>query len=261
MTNFSYFINHSKKRLIPAYTLTVMLTGLALPSYAASQDDKDLKLQTKTYSYALALEYMKGLKEDGVPLDAQAFFDGLKDIQADKPLRLNHEQQQNAVNVFVAKRMMQQQANNEARKEAGRDFQLAYGFESGVQQLPSGVQYKVLSPGNGENSPKAGDGVSLQYRISNLQDKEIVHSLNGKKLMLNSMIPGWQEVVTKMKPGSKYQIILPPDSAYGAKGTPDGSVKPYETLKCELELLAIIPEDDARAAMDKPEVSSTQTVK
>lgn len=217
-----------------------------------------LKSDEQKSSYALGVDYMKGLSQDDLNLDSRAFVQGLLDVQSGRGSRLSPAESRKALDLFIVKRIKQRKEKAEQDQVAGRSFLLDNLFREGVKELPSGLQYKVLQQGGGR-SPVAGDGISVRYRLSDTQGKEILSSATDgtpRKIMLEGLIPGWNEALPLMKEGDKWQLFMPPSLGYGASGSPDGRIKPNQTLVYELELVAIVPAEEARAEMDKPIVTN-----
>ena len=111
----------------------------------------------------------------------------------------------------------------------------------GVKVTPSGLQYKVLTEGHGE-IPKASDNVEVIYEGKLLDgtvfDSTIKHGEKTDKFNAGRLIKGWTEALTMMPVGSKWEIYVPSDLAYGSRGA--GQIPPYSTLVFDLELVSIV---------------------
>ena len=126
-------------------------------------------------------------------------------------------------------------------EQKGEMFMKENASKEGVKTTPSGLQYKVLKEGEGKN-PKATDTVQVHYRGTLIDGTEFDSShKRGEpaEFPLNGVIKGWTEGVQLMKEGAKYQFVIPPQLAYGARGTPGGPIGPNETLIFEIELLKV----------------------
>ncbi len=125
---------------------------------------------------------------------------------------------------------------------AGEAFLAKNQKQPGVHTLPSGLQYKILTEGEG-TPPEPTDFVVVNYRGTFIDGTEFDSSRNQHKpatLALNATIPGWIEALQLMKPGAKWILYLPPKLAYGAQGV-GHLIPPNATLIFEIELIAVKP--------------------
>lgn len=118
--------------------------------------------------------------------------------------------------------------------DAGQTFLEENKKKSGVVTLPSGLQYKIIEEGQG-NSPKATDMVSVKYTGKFINGTVFDKSDTWVTFPVNQVIPGWQEALQLMKPGSKWIIFVPPQLAYGSRGA-GNRIGPNETLIFEIGL-------------------------
>jgi len=139
------------------------------------------------------------------------------------------------------------------RNEAEAKRFLAHNAkEPGVKSLPSGLQYKVISPGSGA-SPAPTDEVTVNYRGTFIDGKEFDSSYKRGQpatFTLNRIIRGWQQALVLMKPGAKWDIYIPPELAYGENSPPP--IPPGSLLKFEVELLSAKAPAPPRAASPLP---------
>jgi FKBP-type peptidyl-prolyl cis-trans isomerase len=122
---------------------------------------------------------------------------------------------------------------------AGEAFLLENRMKEGVQVTESGLQYEVISAGEGPK-PAATDRVRVHYRGTTLNGEEFDSSYSRGEpatFVLNQVIPGWTEGVQLMPVGSKYKFYIPSDLAYGPGGS--RGIEPNSTLIFEVELLGI----------------------
>jgi FKBP-type peptidyl-prolyl cis-trans isomerase len=132
-------------------------------------------------------------------------------------------------------------ARGQSAAEKGEKFLKENATKEGVKTTPSGLQYKITKEGAGK-SPKATDTVVVHYRGTLLDGKEFDSSYKRNEpaeFPLNRVIKGWTEGLQLLKEGGKATLYIPPALGYGARGTPDGSIGPNETLTFEVELLKI----------------------
>lgn len=146
---------------------------------------------------------------------------------------------------------------NEAAKKAGADFLAENAKKEGVKTLPSGLQYKVLTQGKG-NLPTVDDKVQVVYEGRTIDghvfDATDKHNLPADKAYdefgVKGLIKGWQEALTLMPVGSKWEIYIPYDLAYGERGA-GKDIKPYSALVFTMELKGIVKQE-AKADSVKP---------
>ena len=128
-----------------------------------------------------------------------------------------------------------------ALREEGETFLKMNAEAEGVVVLPSGLQYKVITEGEGKK-PKATDKVKCHYAGTLLNGVQFDSSYDrGEPAVfgLNQVIPGWTEGVQLMSEGSKYEFYIPYNLAYGEHGAP-GAIPPYATLKFVVELIEVL---------------------
>jgi FKBP-type peptidyl-prolyl cis-trans isomerase len=131
-------------------------------------------------------------------------------------------------------------AEAEANRKRGEDFLEQNASAEGVQVTESGLQYNVISEGDGAK-PVAEDRVKVHYRGTLIDGTEFDSSYSRGEpasFALNQVIAGWTEGVQLMNVGSKYRFVIPYDLAYGERGA-GGTIGPFETLIFEVELLDI----------------------
>ncbi|HEY1838178.1 MAG: FKBP-type peptidyl-prolyl cis-trans isomerase [Rhizomicrobium sp.] len=123
---------------------------------------------------------------------------------------------------------------------ANRAFLAANAHKAGTVVRGDGLQYTVIQAGAG-NTPAPTDQVDVVYSGALINGKVFDHSDPGSpaSFRVYELIPGWTEALTLMRPGAVWQVVIPADLAYGAKGTPDGAVPPGQTLVFALKLVAI----------------------
>lgn len=202
-------------------------------------------LQTKKdrASYALGMNFGSGLKAQSSELDSAMVLRGLKDVLAGKTL-LTQDQERAALAELQADMQKQTEAKmqqlGEANKKEGDAFLAANKTKAGVVTLASGLQYKILQEGTGPK-PSASDTVVCNYRGTLVNGKEFDSSYRHGQpasFPVGGVIRGWTEALQLMPVGSKWELFLPSDLAYGQRGAgPD--IGPNATLIFEVELLSI----------------------
>lgn len=135
---------------------------------------------------------------------------------------------------------LKSQAEQKIKKE-GEDFLAENAKKEGVTVLPSGLQYKVLKQGTGEIA-KADDKVRVIYEgrliDGTVFDASAKHDDKGIVFQPKQVIKGWTEALTMMPVGSKWQLYIPQELAYGQRGA-GKDIKPYSTLIFDVEVVGI----------------------
>jgi FKBP-type peptidyl-prolyl cis-trans isomerase len=229
----------------------VVLELILLTAQVSAEETMVLKTQKDRVSYAMGVDLAKNLKQPGVEVDVDLMIRGLKDglsgeklLMTDDELRKTMNAFQNELRVKQAElRKNQAKARNvaaEGNKKEGDAFLAENKTKEGVVTLPSGLQYRILKEGDGKK-PAEADTVEVNYRGTLINGTEFDSSYRaGKPLTFKvaEVIPGWREALKLMPVGSKWQLFIPPQFAYGVRGLGD-QIGPNATLIFELELLAI----------------------
>ncbi len=220
-------------RFIARAVSAVALATLPLAIQAA-----DLDTQEKKFSYTLGYQFGQQMKQDGIEVDAEAFAAGIDDVLKGNDLKLSLDEMRAALKAGREALLKEKQEKEQAALAAGKAYRDDYAKQEGVVTLPSGLQYKVLREGEG-NPPAATAQVTVNYRGTLIDGTEFDSSYKRGEpttFSLDKVIPGFKEAITRMKPGAKWQVVMPPELAYGAKGA-GGAIGPNETLVFEIELL------------------------
>ena len=211
---------------------------------AKSQNDVALKTQKDKASYAIGLNIGRSLQKDSVDVDPDILLQGLKDALAGgKPLLSDDEMKAalTALQADVNKRQQEKmQVAGEANKKEGEAFLAANKAKEGVVTLPSGLQYKILKEGTGPK-PVPSDSVVCDYRGTLLDGTEFDSSYKRGQpatFPVGQVIKGWTEALQLMPVGSKWQLFIPSEMAYGQHGA-GADIGPNATLIFEVELLSI----------------------
>ncbi|MFL6690149.1 MAG: FKBP-type peptidyl-prolyl cis-trans isomerase [Alphaproteobacteria bacterium] len=131
-----------------------------------------------------------------------------------------------------------------ALADANSAYLAANAKKPGVHVTASGLQYKPLSrKGNNAQKPGGSDCVTVNYKGTFIDGRVFDQSPPGKPISfpVNGVIPGWTEALQLMHVGETWQLTLPSDIAYGASGTPDGTIPPNTPLVFSVELLKVAP--------------------
>ena len=215
-----------------------------LPSFAAAaQGAPELKTDKDKFSYALGMKIAENFRKQGLELDPAMFgkafaesFNGGKTAMTDPEMKTLLMA---AAQEFRKKQAAQQAEQGEAAQKEGDAFLAANKAKEGVVTLPSGLQYKVLKAGAGEK-PMLDDTVVCNYKGTLINGAEFDASEKHggpATFPVKGMIAGWTEALQLMPVGSKWQLFVPSNLAYGAQGP--GDIGPNATLIFEVELVSI----------------------
>ncbi len=229
-----------------------LLTALSAGLVTAQEKEKkkkgsepviELKTKLDTISYALGGDIGKNLKMNGIDFTMDPFIAGIRDAVINNTNRFTPAQTDSIMNVFQQELMAKQESEKSMKSKENKDKGLAFLAENktkeGVIETASGLQYKVLVPGMGEN-PKATDEVTVHYTGTLIDGTVFDSSLKGGKPVtfpLNGVIPGWTEGLQFVKPGGKLMLWIKSDLAYGDREV--GPIPAGSLLIFEIELLSI----------------------
>lgn len=194
-------------------------------------------LSPEQASYEFGMTFGEQLRHAGLQenLVLDAVMRGVKDAIAGKKLSSSDQQQ---LAQYVRGVREAQGVRNSA---AAREFLAGNAHQSGVKTTASGLQYKVISAGDTQAaSPGPTDQVTVNYRGKLLDGSEFDSSYaHGQPATFpaNRVIKGWQEALALMKPGSKYELFVPPDLAYGTDARP--GIPPGSLLIFDVELVGV----------------------
>jgi FKBP-type peptidyl-prolyl cis-trans isomerase len=220
-----------------------LLGVVILAAQVTAEETPVLKTQKEKVSYGIGVDLIKNIKQQGVEIDMDALMKGIKDTFAGEKLLMTEKDLRTTMNAFQTDMRRKQRANRIAAadyKKEGEAFLAENKTKEGVVALPSGLQYKILKAGEGKK-PTDADTVECHYRGTLINGSAFDSSdLSGQPatLEVKGLIPGWREALKLMPVGSKWQLFIPPQLAYGERG--EGSlIGPNSTLIFEVELLTI----------------------
>ena len=228
------------------FILVVSASLLALPLFGQEKSPQ-LKDEKDKYSYSVGMSLGFNLEGQKAYINPDIVAAGLKDLIAGKP-QLTEEQAQNVIMQYQKDIAQKQKELGEKNKTAGEKFLEENKKKPGVKTTASGLQYKVEKEGTGAQ-PKPTDMVTVNYRGTLIDGTEFDAYNAGRPtaLPVNSSMKGWTreagkawgEALQLMKVGSKYQVFVPSNLAYGERSM--GEIGPNETLIYEVELLDTKP--------------------
>ena len=212
----------------------------------AGSVENTVKLDTDTNkaSYSIGVQLGTQIAKVKEMVNEDAIMKGFKDSLAGAELQLSAEDMQAAMQSFQQNMVAAQQAKQEelasTGKAEGDKFLADNKLKEGVKTTESGLQYKVITAGTGA-TPTATDTVVTHYTGTLVNGKvfDSSHKRNAPATFpVNGVIKGWTEALQLMKVGAKWQLVIPAELAYGARGA-GASVGPNQVLIFEIELLEI----------------------
>lgn len=223
-------------------TIALCTALAAAPAFGAEKTE--LKTQKQKLSYALGMNMGTSLKMNAIEVDIDTLLKGVKDTLTNGKMLMTDDEAKNTIMALQkdlqSKQQEQAKTSGEKNKKEGAAFLAANKGKAGVMTLQSGLQYKVLVDGKGK-SPKATDTVTVQYKGTLLDGTEFDSSYKRGQpasFQVGGVIKGWTEALQLMKEGSKWQLFIPSDLAYGERGA-GGQIGPHAVLIFEVELISI----------------------
>ena len=191
------------------------------------------------FSYGLGMGIGQNLQSMGIKnMSIEDFVKGISDVLAGAKTEMTHSEAQKVVNEHFKALAEEAYAQN---KTAGEAFLAEHAKKEGVNVLPSGLQYQVLTEGNGKK-PSATDRVQCHYE-GTLIDGTIFDSSikRGEPAVfgVNQVIRGWVEALQLMQEGAKWRLYIPYDMAYGEHGAGE-MIPPYSALIFDVELIKVL---------------------
>jgi FKBP-type peptidyl-prolyl cis-trans isomerase FklB len=224
--------------------IAVLAVGLffsAINLYAA--DAVTLKTEKEKLSYIIGVQVGNDLKNQSIDVDPAIVGKGLQDSILGNKLLIGDQEAKDFIAAYqkerTAKIAEEKKRVGEKNKQEGTVFLAENKKKAGVKTLPSGLQYKVIKEGTGK-TPKATDTVVTQYKGTLINGTEFDSSYRRNEpatFPVNGVIRGWTEALQLMKEGSKWQLVVPPELAYGEQGA--GPIGPNATLIFEVELVSV----------------------
>ena len=200
----------------------------------------ELKTDKQKLSYALGAYYSLGIKQQNIDLDLPTFLQAVEDSLKKVPLQMTESEIETVLNQYKEKLASERVTVASTNKTTGQKFLETNKTKAGVVTLPSGLQYKIIRNSNGAK-PSGDNKVKVHYK-GTLIDGTVLDSSydRGEPVSFNipEVIKGWQEVLPLMNVGSKWQVYIPPDLAYGDRGA-GNAIAPNSTLIFEIELIGI----------------------
>lgn len=218
------------------FVFGVVMTGSAMAQNVTTEKGK--------LSYSVGWDIGEDIKRRGEEFDVDSIIAAIRDSQAGAQPKVPKEEMVALLTALQQKVKEEQAAafkkmadENQAKST---EFLNANKTKAGVVVLPSGVQYRIVDEGEGAR-PSMDSTVKVHYRGSKMNGLEFDSSFargTPEEFTVNSVLKGWQEVLPLMKTGATWQVFIPPDMAFGARGNPP--VGPNEALTFDLKLVEIV---------------------
>ena len=213
----------------------------AVASQPADANKAEPQIDMAKVSYIIGTQLGQSFMRQGIDINIDSLVSGLKDILAGKESALSKEETQKIMMAFQ-QQLKEKQAAELAKQAAknlaeGQAFLEANKTKEGVHVLPDGLQYKIITEGTGP-IPTLNDKVRTNYRGTLINGTEFQKSSKPVEFAVKGVIKGWTEALQHMKVGSKWELFIPPNLAYGQRGRP--GIPPNATLIFEIELLDIV---------------------
>ncbi len=224
--------------------LIITLCMALAVSPVSGGEKAELKTQKDKVSYAIGVDMGNSLKRNSIDVDPEMLVKGMRDALSGGKTLMSEQEVRETLTAFQKEYQTKQQekmkALAEKNKKEGDAFLAENKKKGGVKTLPSGLQYKVIKEGKGA-SPKETDMVTVNYRGTLIDGTEFDSSYKRNEpatFPVNGVIKGWTEALQLMKEGSKWQLFIPANLAYGERGA-GGVIGPNATLIFEVELMKI----------------------
>jgi FKBP-type peptidyl-prolyl cis-trans isomerase FklB len=225
------------------FTTVIILGVFAFTMSALAQEKGPPKDKKEKTGYSIGVNIGQDMKRYSIEIDADMVAQGIKDAHAGK-MKLTDEEMRTTLadlnKEMQGKENERMKILGEKNKKEGEAFINQNAKASGVVKLPSGLQYKIIKEGTGK-IPKATDTVVVHYKGTLIDGTEFDSSFKRNQPLefkVNGVIPGWTEILQKMKAGSKYAVYIPSNLAYGERGN-GPIIGPNAVLVFEIELLAV----------------------
>ncbi len=225
----------------------VLICALALLANVAFPQKKNQpKTKKEKINYSIGVTLGRNLTMQGIDVDQTYLIQGLKDALSKSATLMTDNEMETTMIAFQEELMAKMQekqkkdGDGDKNKKVGEDFLAANKKKEGVVTLPSGLQYKIIKAGNGPK-PTADKTVRVHYKGTLIDGTEFDSSYKRgepAEFPVGQVIKGWVEAIQLMPVGSKWQLFIPSDLAYGPNGAGQ-MIGPNSTLIFEVELLGI----------------------
>ena len=197
-----------------------------------------LKTEIDSVSYCIGVNIGENLKNQFSDIDIKDFMNGINDVLSDKSEpKISNAEAQKILQEYFSK---QQELKSKKAIEEGENFLAENGKKKGVTTLESGLQYEVITRGEGAK-PTLNDQVTTHYHGTLIDGTVFDSSVERGQpatFPVSGVIKGWTEALQLMSVGSKWKLFVPYNLAYGERGA-GANIGPFTTLIFEVELISI----------------------
>ena len=197
------------------------------------------------FSYAVGMQIGGDFKNKEIEIEFGQFAEGVKTAYLAKERLLSDVESKKVLDQvwkdYQDREKAKRTSMGQITQKAGAEYLAANLKKTGVKATTSGLQYRIIKDGKGA-PPTKSDKAEVHYRGWTIDGNEFDSSHSRKKSStfgITQVIPGWTEALSMMKPGAKWEIVVPQELAYGPGGKRP-KIPPYSTLRFEIELLSVI---------------------
>ncbi|TLY29822.1 MAG: FKBP-type peptidyl-prolyl cis-trans isomerase [Ignavibacteria bacterium] len=230
-------------RSVGIAVLVAVLVACQGNTQEKAQENVLVKSQKDSVSYCIGMDIAKNFKRQSIDIDPAILAQAIKDVLAGGKTVITDDQAQQVLAAYQSRMMANQEERSKVLGDKNKKEGDAYLAENkkkpGVKTTPSGLQYKVIVAGTGPK-PKEDQSVSVNYRGTLIDGTEFDSSFKRgtpATFACKRVVKGWTEALLLMPVGSKWQLVIPPELAYGNQGSGQ-AIGPNATLIFELELLS-----------------------
>ncbi len=219
-----------------SFSMAALLLALLTTAQSVQAQTK-FKNATDSLSYCIGINIGENLKAQKINANVDLLALAIKDLLADKKTEFSAE----SANAFIQSYFQNEYMRKaDANLKSGEAFLAANKSKEGVQTTESGLQYKIITAGTGAK-PGADETVKVHYQGSLIDGTVFDSSIKRGEpatFKVNQVISGWIEALQLMPAGSKWQLFIPADLAYGPQGPP--AIGPNQVLIFDVELIEIV---------------------
>jgi len=191
-------------------------------------------------SYSMGIYFGQTVNSQEMEIDIPAFMQAVEDVLNNAEKKMTDDEMKKILSTYQKMEQDQRAAESDSNKIKGEKYLAENKNKEGVITLPSGLQYKIIKNSEGEK-PLEDSRIVVHYRGTLIDGTEFDSSYSRGEpieLNLNQVIKGWQEALQLMSVGSKWEIVIPSELAYGERGA-GRVISPNSTLLFDIELISI----------------------